>query len=246
MGFLSHLFPWGLILQGVALVHFIRRRPETYWLWIILFLGPLGALIYIVMEVVPDLGLLRQSFDGFSRRQGIAHLEAVVRENPSVGNYEELGGLYFDEGKYAEARQCYDQAIAAGADHLDPVYRRGLAALNLNDFAAAARDLEQVIAREPKYDFQRAIGLLGHAYANSGQADKAQSAFERATQLSTLTETYFNYALFLAAQGRTAEARDWAQKILSKKAAMPRYVQRRERPWFNKAGALLKRLPASG
>lgn len=243
MGFLSHLWPWGLILQGVALVHFIRRRPETYWLWIILFLGPLGALIYIVMEVVPDLGLLQQSFAGFNRRQSIAQLQAMVGENPSVGNYEELGGLYLDEGKFAEARQCYDKAIASGADHLDPVYRRGLAAMQMGDFAAAVKDLEYVTSRDPKYDFQRAIGLLGHAYANSGQPDKAQSAFERATQVSTLTETYFHYAAFLAAQGRTAEARDWAQKILSKKAAMPRYIQRRERPWFNKAGALLKRLP---
>lgn len=243
MGFLSHLWPWGLILQGVALVHFIRRRPETYWLWIIIFLGPLGGLIYIVMEVVPDLGLLQQSFAGFNRRQSIAQLQAMVGENPSVGNYEELGGLYLDEGKFAEARQCYDKAISSGADHLDPVYRRGLAAMQMGDFAAAVKDLEFVTSRDPKYDFQRAIGLLGHAYANSGQPDKAQAAFERATQLSTLTETYFNYAAFLAAQGRNAEAREWAQNILSKKAAMPRYIQRRERPWFSRAAALLKRLP---
>jgi hypothetical protein len=244
MGFLSHLFPWGLILQGVALIHFIRRRPDTYWIWIILFLGPLGALIYIVMEVVPDLGLLQHSFDGFSRRQNIAQLEATVRETPTAGNYEELGALYFDEGKFAEARQCYDQVISLGADYLDPFYRRGLAAIQLNDFAAAAKDLEYVTSRDPKYDLHRAMGMLAHAYGNSGQPEKAQAAFERATQVSTLTETYFNYAAFLAAQGRTAEAREWAERILSKKQTMPRNFQRRERPWFNKAGALLKRLPA--
>jgi hypothetical protein len=48
MGFLSHLlYPWGLLLQGFAIVHFIRRRPDMYWIFIILFLGPLGALVYI-------------------------------------------------------------------------------------------------------------------------------------------------------------------------------------------------------
>src|SRR5689334_5741187 len=67
MGFLSFLFPWGLILVGIAIVHFIRRRPDTYWLWIIIFLGPMGALIYIAVEVIPDLGLLRQSFKVFPR-----------------------------------------------------------------------------------------------------------------------------------------------------------------------------------
>jgi hypothetical protein len=48
MGFLSHfLYPWGLLLQGLAVVHFIRRRPDTYWIYIILFLGPIGATIYL-------------------------------------------------------------------------------------------------------------------------------------------------------------------------------------------------------
>ena len=63
---LSYLFyPWGFIFQGLAIVHFIRRRPDTYWLWIILMGGGLGALVYIVVEVAPDLGLLRDSFKVF-------------------------------------------------------------------------------------------------------------------------------------------------------------------------------------
>jgi len=76
--------PWGLILQGLALIHFIRRRPDMYWLWIIIFLGPLGAGIYILMEVIPDLGVLRQSFDAFPRRKRIRQLEALVLDNPAA------------------------------------------------------------------------------------------------------------------------------------------------------------------
>ena len=69
--FFSRLFPWGLILQAIALVHFINGGPDGVWLWIIIFLGPLGALVYIGIEMVPDLGLLRQSFDTFGRRKRI-------------------------------------------------------------------------------------------------------------------------------------------------------------------------------
>ena len=78
MRFISLLFPWGLILQALALVHFMRRRPDTYWLWIIIFFGPMGALIYIFLEVIPDYGLLRTSFQGFPRRKRIRFLEATV------------------------------------------------------------------------------------------------------------------------------------------------------------------------
>ena len=32
------------MLQAVAIIHFIRRRPDMFWLWIILIGGWLGAL----------------------------------------------------------------------------------------------------------------------------------------------------------------------------------------------------------
>src|SRR5208283_3587585 len=100
MGYLFlFLHGWGLLLQGVAIVHFIRRRPDTYWIWVILFLGPIGALVYIFAEVLPDFGLLRQSFQGFPRRKRMRQLEMEIYDNPSAGNYEELGDLSMDEGQ---------------------------------------------------------------------------------------------------------------------------------------------------
>ncbi len=235
-----------MILQALALVHFIRRRPDTIWLWLIIFLGPVGALVYIGMEVVPDVGLLRHAFDSAGRRRRIAQLEAVVLENPAAGNYEELADLHLDEGHYARARACYDKAIAGRAGDLDPIYRRGIAEIHLGDYPAAIADLETVTARDPKYDFNRAIALLAHAYANAREPERADELFRRATDVSTLSETYYNYATFLASQQRVAEARDWAARLIARKPTLPRYLQRRERPWFRKAAALLKRLPASG
>jgi hypothetical protein len=239
---LFQFFGWGAILQVLAIVHFIRRRPDTYWLYVIIFLGGLGAFVYIVIEVVPDLGLLRQVFDAHGRRKRIGLLEALVLENPASGNYEELGDLYLDEQKFARAKECYDKAIGSRTTHLDPIYRRGIAEINLGEFSAAVKDLEAVTSREPKYDSHRAMALLAHAYANSGQTDKAQELFTQVTELSTLSETCLNYATFLASQGKHAEAREWAERVLARKATMPRYLQRRERPWFRKAKALLKRL----
>ena len=238
----SFLFPWNFILQGIAIVHFIRRRPDTYWLYIILIGGWLGAIVYIFVEVLPDMGLLRQSFKVFPRRRRIGELEAIILDNPSAGNYEELADLYLEEGRYTRARECYDKAISSRTDSPDPFYRRGLAEMELGDFAAAVPDLERATAKDPKYDFYRAAGLLAHAYARTGETEKAASLFQKTTQISTLSETYLNYSSFLASQGKPAEAREWAQKILAKKPTLPGYLKRRERPWFRKASALLKRL----
>ncbi len=245
MGYGSYyLFPWNFILHGIAIVHFIRRRPDTYWLYIILIGGGLGAIAYIFVEVLPDAGLLRQSFKVFPRRRRIRELEAVILDNPSAGNLEELADLYLEEGKYQRARDLYDKSISSRTDSPDPFYRRGLTEIELRDFPAAITDLERVVTKDPKYDFYRASGLLAHAYAKTAQPEKADALFRQTLQISTSSETYLNYASFLAEQGRTAEAREWTQRILAKKPTLPGYLKRRERPWFRKANSLLKQLPA--
>src|SRR5450432_765596 len=211
--FLLYAFSWwGILLRIVAIVHFIRRRPDFLWIWVIL-IHPIGALGYIVIEVIADAGLLRGSFQVFTRRRLIHELERIVLDNPAAGNYEELGLLYLDDGNFARARACYDKAISSRTDHPDPFYRRGVAEIELGDFAAAVPDLERAVGSDPNYDFHRAKGLLAWGYAQTGQAEKADAMFREATRISTISETYYHYALFLQSQGRTAEARVWAQRI---------------------------------
>ena len=234
---------WAIALRIVALVHFIKRRPDFYWLWVILFHW-VGALVYIVVEVIPDAGLLRGSFQAFPRRKRIRELQAIILDNPSAGNYEELALLYLDDGRFTEARAAYDKAISSRTDHPDPFYRRALAEMELGDVAAAVTDLQRTLKFDRNYDFHRAKGLLGWAYAQTEQTDKAEAMFQEATAISTLSETYYHYSLFLESLGRSAEAREWAQKILNKKPTMPGYLKRRERPWFRRANAVLGRVRA--
>jgi hypothetical protein len=202
-------------------------------------------LVYIVAEVVPDVELLRGSLDGFSRGRRIRELEVIIRDNPAIGNLEELADLYLDEGQFARARELYDKALSRRTDSIDPFYRRGITEVELKDFGAALADLERVVARDPKYDFHRAQGLLAYANAQLGHSERADALFRDATALSTSSELYYHFASFLADRDRTSEAREWAQKILDKKPTMPRYLRRRERPWFRKAAALLKEMPAA-
>lgn len=237
-------YPYGIILQALALLHFARRRPDGFWLWVIIIGGGLGAAVYIVAEVIPDMGLLRGAVQVFPRRKRIKYLEAAILDNPSIGNYEELGDLYLDDKKYAKARESFDRVISPRTTQPHPYYSRALSELALGDTQAAADDLTEVLKMDPKFDYHRAPGLLAHILGQLGRTDEAAARFADVTQVSTLSETQYNYAAFLAATGRPAEAREWAQRVLAKKPTMPAYMRRRERPWFRKAAALIKKLPA--
>jgi hypothetical protein len=238
--FFVHFFSWGVALQVICAIHFFRRRPDTFWIFVIFFFGVLGAAVYFALEIVPDLANLGTTVNGFSRKRRIKALRALIDLNPAVGHKEELADLLLDERRYTEARALYNEIITPRSDDIDPIYRRGLCALALDDAAAALPDLEYVVTRDPKYDIHRAMGMLAHAYAQTGNAARAEDCFAEATRFSTLSETMCHYAEFLYANGRPREGREWAQKVLEKKTTLPRYLRQRERPWFRRVEALLQ------
>jgi hypothetical protein len=241
---ISRFFSWGIfgiVLMAMALVHFVRRQPSFYWLYLILFLGPLGASIYLVIEALPEL-FDPGAFRFVERGRRARDVEANIRQNPSAGNYEELGLLRLDKGDWAGARVCFDRALAQRTDSLDPFYRRGLAEVELGDFAAARADLERVVNVDAGYDFQRAAGLLAYADWKTGDIDRAQRLFEQVLRTSTLTETQLHYAEFLAETGRRDEAKQQATRIKDKRAGMPGFQRRRERKLFWRNAALLRKL----
>ncbi len=234
-----------MILQVVALVHFFRRRPNGFWIWVIFFGGFLGALVYMVVEMLPDAGLLRHTYQGYGRRSRIAMVARAILDNPSAANLEELGELYWDEKEYAKAREAFDRAIATRSDSPHSFYRRGLCAMEMGQPAAALPDFEHVVRADPKFDSYRAELMLAQAYAATGREQEAAPLFAEVVQHSNTPETLYTYAAFLKSQNRNDEARDWVQQLLQKKRTLPRYWQRIERPWFRKGEALLKELSAS-
>jgi hypothetical protein len=245
MGMLGHLFyPWGFILQALALIHFFRRRGEYYWLFVIFFGGALGALVYMVVEVVPDFGLIGAAFQSHGRKTRIHVVEGMILDNPSVANLEELGELYFDEKQYTKARETFDRAIATRSDSPHSFYRRGFCALTLGDSAAAVPDLEAAVRADPKLDSYRAAMFLSQAYAQVGRNDDAAALFADVMKYSSTPEMLYSYAAFLKSQNRPEESREWIQRLFDKKRTLPHYMQRIERPWFTKGKALLAELNA--
>ena len=235
-------YPYGIVLQAIALLHFVRRRPDMYWLWIILMGGGLGALVYIVIEVVPDVGLLRGAFQVFPRRKRIKELEGLIIDNPSVGNYEELGDLYLDDGQFARARECFDRVIAkSGRDRpaLPPrVVRAGAGRFHRRGRRSRAGRGARPQIRLPARG-RPARARAGQARRGATRPTPCSGGAgrpRRSRKPSTTTPASS------PATGRAAEAREWAERILRKKATMPDYIRRRERPWFRKTAALLKRI----
>ena len=236
--FIGHLFGYGFLFQVAAVIHWARKRPEAFWLWIIIIGGIIGALAYFLIEGLPDFRNVQRTLRGPSRRRRITVLRALVIQNPSPGNYEELGELLLEDKHYKEARDAFDRALAVRTDSIDPFYRRGIAEFELRDDEAAVRDFRHVTAADPKYDFSRAQCLLGRALGRLGRTDEAMAVFDKFTQTATGAEPLVFAAEFFAAHGREAEALEIAQSIAMREMTMPAYQKRRDRTWLRKARAV--------
>ena len=242
---ISHFFSWGIfgiVLMAMALVHFFRRQPSFYWLYLIIFLGPLGALIYLAIEWLPEL-FDPGAFRFVERGRRLREVEADIRQNPSAGNYEELGLLRLDKGDWAGARACFDQRPGAAhrfARSLLPPRpgRSRTGRLCRRPRGPGARGHRRPGLRLPAR--RRIAGLLPTGRPVTSTAPSAFS--KQVLRTSTLTETQLHYAEFLAETGHRAEAKQQALRIRDKRAGMPGFQRRRERKLFRRNGALLRKL----
>jgi hypothetical protein len=163
-------------------------------------MGYLGLLIYFVVEVVPDLSLLRGSFARYGRRSLIARTELAIMNNPSAGNYEELAELLVEQRNFRKALDAYNHAISRRSDSLHSFYGRALCALEIGDWKSAAADLEHVVVADGTFANYRAASLLAHAYAATGRAEDASAMYDQIMPYSPTIETMFNYAYFLKSE----------------------------------------------
>ena len=232
--------PFGLIFQVLMLVHFFRTRPEGYWFFIIIFLGPIGALIYFFVEVLPGFQWKLPVFERFERGRRKQWLEAMVAESPSVEAITELAQIRAIEGENEAAVELFDQALARDPEDWESYYGRGTVRLRMGQPAKAVEDLERVVKHDPAYKFHGAQLALGEGYEKAGHEDKAISSYRTILARTTVSQAYFHLGRLLHARGETEEARGLMQEIISKQTGLPRYLRRQERPWVRQAKAFLK------
>jgi len=238
---MPHL-PWylGVLFQVLMIVHFFRRRPEGYWFFVILFLGPLGALVYFVIEVVPDLRVKPPWIARLERRRRRQWLEHMAGGSPSVETLQELGEICAAESEHARAVDLFTRVLRRDRDSREALHGRAKSLVELGRIEEAIADLEPVARAEPNYSFWDASLTLAECYDRAGRNDDARRAYQEILGRTTVSRAYYGYGTLLAKLGDKEQAREMMRQILAKQPALPRYLRRQERPWFRKAEAFLK------
>jgi len=208
------VFGLSLIVSIILCVHAVRTNQNMYWLWIILAIPWLGALVYLIAVFLPDL-----MGGTTARRVGAATRAALDPErdyraaktahddSPTVGNAMRMAAAAASLGRYDEAERLYaDAARGIHADDPTLLLGRANALLELNRNEEALGVLEQLghnieLGRSPQ-----AALALGRACEGVGRITEADTAYAWAAERMPGLEAMARYAAFMARHGRRPEA----------------------------------------
>jgi hypothetical protein len=241
------VFGLSFIVSIVLCVHAVRTNQNMYWLWIILMIPWLGALVYLVAVFLPDV-----MGGTTARRMGAATRAALDPErdyraaksahddSPTVGNAMRMAAAAASLGRYDQAEQLYaDAARGIHADDPTLLLGRANALLELNRFDDALGVLEQLGHNVDQGRTPQAALALGRACEGVGRITEADTAYAWAAERMPGLEAMARYAAFMAHHGRRAEAEAMVADIDKRIARIKGPLRGEARGWRDLAAQAL-------
>jgi hypothetical protein len=237
-----------ILLQIICVVHAVRNGRVFPWIYIIVFLPLVGSIVYIAMEVVPDLlgsrgahkiktGVARTIDPNKDFRQAMREVEMVG----SVDAKRALAEQLMQRGQYDEAVELYNSALQ-GHFRDDPVLWLGLARAQFlkGDGAAAQAALDELQKVDPKFGSADAHLLYARALELQGKDAEALAEYEKLTRYYPGEEARARYAQLLQKTGATEQSRSVFSQILKSLEGAPSHYRRAQKEWGTLAKSELR------
>jgi len=239
-----------LAVQITCIVHCIKTQRNMMWILALVFMPLLGAAIYAIVEILPDLTRSRGTRRAMRGLRGTLNPEGELRrlenEVKVTGNVHSRQ-RYADElvrlGRANEAVEVYKNCLT-GVFAEDPKLLLGFAQAQ---FAAGLpagtrATLDDLIAKNP--DFKSADGHLLYARAleGEGDTDKALAEYSTLAEYFPGAEAGVRYARLLKRKGHAPQARKILENLLDRAKFAPAHYRRAQRDWLDQAESELRGL----
>jgi hypothetical protein len=230
-------FPYSLVLvvQALCVLHVIKSRRDSKWIWLIVFLSIIGCAVYFVMEILP--GLRSASLPDLDiplfQKLKIKAAEKQLARCDSMDNRVELAELYATYGREQDA-------LALIKDHMQGVHRDspyvlftyGLILFKNREYAKAWDTIAKLEAVSDHVRRRERAVLKGRILAEQGEDERAVAQLKDACRGFNGEEARYRYAAQLLKLQRPAEARAVADEGIAYFRDSEALYRRQERPWY--------------
>jgi hypothetical protein len=228
--------------QVWMLIHAIRNRE---WVWaLFIFIGSgLGAIWYY-FSVYRNSSSATSGFElpGTQSRKRIKELQAQIYHIGNASHHFQLGDVYFQRGKFAEAEKCYRAALEREPKDIDARAHLGQCLLRLNRPAEARPLLESVMHEKPDHDYGYTMMALAETLTALGEKDNALLYWQHITQTHSYPRAKVQLAELYAVKNQNDLARAQLKEILNDDQHAPLFQRKRDRVWIRRAKSLMGKL----
>jgi hypothetical protein len=232
-----------IAIQAGLIVHVIKTGRNMLWIMAIGLLPLVGALAYVVVEILPELSgsrTARRAKSGVSRMldpdKDLRRAAAEVEISGNVDARRRLAEELTERGQFEGAIDVYRAGLKGIFEH-DPTLLLGMAQAEFakGDFAAARATLERLTLHNP--DFKSADAQLLYA-----RTLEAQDALEEAERVYAATapgfpgaEARLRYGVLLKRRGKIDESRRVLQDLLDGARLGPAHYRKAQAEWLERA-----------
>jgi hypothetical protein len=227
------------------LIDAYRRRAETFWFWVILFLPGLGSWVYFFAVVLrdfrgPNLGGL------FQRPASLEELRYRAEHLPTLVSHLELAERLIELGHHAEALPHLQAAQKMEPEHPRPLFALALCHKEQGHADLAVPLLEGLLARDPRWHNYAAWHLLIESRAAAGDPAGAVASCRELARLAPSLEHTCLLSEHLLRAGQAGEADRLLEASLRDHDYAPGPIRRRNSRWAAEARRLRKRAAEAG
>lgn len=236
--------PFGLIiiLLDISLVYHAAKTGRLQpWAFIILMIPGIGAVAYVVVELLPEwFG----SHDVQKARKRVASrldpdkqyriLSDRLADTDTIANRAALAEECVRVARYDEAERHYDHILALPMGH-EPIFALGKAKAQFarNHAADALATLDDLQRTWPNYNSAEAHLLYARALQEAGRTDEALEEYHALLDYAPGAEAKVRYGMLLKLVGRTPEAKVVFTEFLLQMKRAPRYVRKAQSEWLS-------------
>jgi tetratricopeptide (TPR) repeat protein len=230
--------------QVWMLIHALRSRE---WLWaLLIFFGWGFAAVWYYLGVyrASNSGMDGFELPGAHRRQRIQELQAKIHHLDNAYHHFQLGDVYFQRGKLADAEKCYRAALERDPQDIDVRAHLGQCLLRLNRPAEARPLLDGVCRENHKHDFGHSLMAYAETLSALGDREAAFNIWQSVVENHSYPRAKVQFAELCLARNQRDLALVQFNDVLKDDLHAPSYQRRRDRPWVRRAKNLLAGLGA--
>lgn len=229
-----------VILLDITLVYHAARTGRLQpWAFIILMVPLIGALAYIVVELIPEWSAPAPSRraagspPSSTRKNNTARCPtgcSMPTPSPTAPRWPPNA---LERGRFDEAERHYDHIRSQPLGE-EPLYALGKAKAQFGAKrpADAVATLDALKEKWPDFESGEGHLLYARALAEAGRVDEALEEYSAVITYFSGAEARVRYGLLLQKAGRNAEARVLFNELLLRMRRAPKHAQNMQAEWL--------------